>query len=101
VAGSETTASSLAAFFNNLLRHPHVYAKLKEEIRNTFKTEAEINLEIATSLPYLTACIEENLRVFPPAPIGFLRAIQKGGDIIDGRYIPEGVSDSLLKENVC
>ena len=93
VAGSETTASSLAALANNLLRHPQVYAKLKDEIRSTFMSEDEIKLSVANNLPYLNACIEENLRIFPPAPIGFLRAIQQGGDIIDGHSVPEGVSN--------
>ncbi len=93
VAGSETTASSLASLVNMLLRHPKVYAKLTEEIHNTFKSENDITLEVAHSLPYLSACIEENLRIFPPAPIGFLREIQKGGDMIDGSFVPEGVSN--------
>jgi cytochrome P450 len=94
VAGSETTASSLASLSNNLLRHPEVYAKLKHEIRSTFKSEKEIRLEkCMNELPYLTACIEENLRIFPPAPIGFLRSVNKGGDIIDGHAIPGGVSE--------
>lgn len=79
---------------NNLLRHPEIFAKLKDEIRSTFKAESEIRLEIANNLPYLNACIEENLRVFPPAPIGFLRSVQKGGDLIDGHFIPENVSTS-------
>jgi len=79
VAGSETTASSLASFINMMMRHPDIYAK-------------DIKLAVAMELPYLTACIEENLRIFPPAPIGFLRTIQKGGDVIDGNVIPGGVS---------
>lgn len=91
VAGSETTASSLAALTNNLLRHPRVYQKLKDEIRGKFKSEDEIRLVTVNDLPYLNACIEEGLRIFPPAPIGFLRSIQKGGDIIDGHNVPEGV----------
>jgi hypothetical protein len=73
-----------------------VYLKLKEEIRSTFSTENEITLQKVNDLPYLNACIEERLRIFPPAPIGFLRAIQPGGDIIDGHQIPGGVSDSRL-----
>jgi cytochrome P450 len=77
---------------NNLLRHPRVYNKLKEEILSTFKTEEDIKVAVVTELPYLNACLEEGLRIFPPAPIGFLRAIQKGGDVIDGHQIPEGVS---------
>lgn len=46
-------------------------------------------------LAYLTACIEENLRVFPPAPIGFLRSINPGGDTIDGHFLPGGTSVSV------
>jgi cytochrome P450 len=92
VAGSETTASSLALLANNLLRHPRVYDKLKAEIRGTFKSEADISLAKVMDLQYLTACLEENLRVFPPAPIGFLRSINPGGDTIDGHFIPGGVS---------
>jgi hypothetical protein len=33
--------------------------------------------------------------MFPPAPIGFLRTIQEGGDVIDGERLPGGVSSSL------
>lgn len=77
---------------NMLLRHPDIYAKLNEEIRSAFNSEDDITMEVAHNLPYLTACIEENLRFFPPAPIGFLREIQKGGDTIDGCLIPGGVS---------
>jgi cytochrome P450 len=43
-------------------------------------------------LPYMNACLEEGLRMFPPAPIGFLREIQPQGDVVDGRAVPGGVS---------
>jgi len=96
VAGSETTASSLASLANNLLRYSETYIKLKNEIRSTFKTEKEITLErCMNELPYLTACIEENLRVFPPTPIGLLRSVNDGGDIIDGHAVPGGTSVSV------
>ncbi|QDS74784.1 hypothetical protein FKW77_001909 [Venturia effusa] len=92
----ETTASSLASLANNLLRHPEIYAKLKHEIRSTFESEKDIRLErCMNELPYLTACIEENLRIFPPAPIGFLRSVNEGGDIIDGHAVPGGTSVSV------
>ena len=95
VAGSETTASSLSSLANNLLRHPDKYEKLKKEIREAFKSEEEICLEKIMELEYLTACIEENLRIFPPAPIGFLRSINPGGDTIDGVFVPGGTSVSV------
>ena len=92
VAGSETTASSLSALTNNLLRHPDIYCKVKQEVRSAFPSEDQIKLEAVVNLPYLNACIEEGLRVFPPAPIGFLREVQTQGDTIDGHEIPGGVS---------
>jgi cytochrome P450 len=77
---------------NNLLRNPETYVKLKHEIRTVFKAEKDINLaRYMEELPYLTSCIEENLRVFPPAPIGFLRSVNAGGDVIDGHVVPGGV----------
>lgn len=82
----------MASMVNMLLRNPRVYQKLVDEIRNNFKSEDEIRLvRTMEELPYLSACIEENLRIFPPAPIGFLRSVNKGGDIIDGHAIPGGV----------
>ena len=78
-----------------LMRNPRVYKKLTEEIRGAFKSEEDIRLvRTMEELPYLTACLEENLRIFPPAPIGFLRSVNQGGDIIDGHAIPGGVSFS-------
>lgn len=92
IAGTETTAGFLAGLFNQLLRDSRVLNKLKDEIRSNFKTDAEINFEDLVKLPYLTAVIEEGLRIFPSAPIGFVRTVPQGGDTIDGEFVPEGVS---------
>jgi cytochrome P450 len=92
VAGSETTASFLAGWTNLLMRHRHVYDKLAEEVRSTFSTEAEIRFEILKDLPYMSACINEAMRIFPPVPAGLLRTVPKDGDTIDGTFVPGGVS---------
>lgn len=94
VAGSETTAMTLSAMTNFLIAHPNKFEKLKREIRGTFVSETDITVEKATQLQYLNACIEETLRMLPPAPIGFLRSVPVGGDMIDGEYLPGGVSDT-------
>ena len=94
VAGSETTAMTLSAMTAFLTAHPDKFDKLKKEIRGTFASEQEITVEKATSLQYLNACIEETLRMLPPAPIGFLRSVPADGDTIDGEYLPGGVSES-------
>ncbi|KAB5513263.1 cytochrome P450 [Coniochaeta sp. 2T2.1] len=96
VAGSETTASSLAALTNFLLRDPKRFEKVKNEIRTKFASEDEITIAATLEgLPYMNACLEEGLRMFPPAPIGFLRQIQPEGDVVDGHAIPGGTSVSV------
>lgn len=95
IAGTETTAAFLAALFNIILRHPTIYKRLKDEVRSNFKTEADLNFEDLVKLPFMTACIEEGLRIFPSAPIGFVRTVPRGGDTVDGEFIPEGTTVSV------
>ncbi|KAL1890958.1 hypothetical protein Sste5346_007955 [Sporothrix stenoceras] len=95
VAGSETTASSLAAVTNFLLKNPSTYEKCKNEVRSVFDSEDQITVAMMDKLPYMNACLEEGLRMFPPAPIGFLRTIQAQGDVIDGHHIPGGTAVSV------
>jgi cytochrome P450 len=65
---------------------------LTKEIRDNFKSEKDLVFEELVKLPYLTAVIEEGLRIFPSAPIGFVRTVPAGGDTVSGHFIPEGVS---------
>ena len=76
---------------NYLLRHPDYLKKLTDEIRGAIKTEEDLNMDILGSLPFMNACIEEGLRIFPPVPIGLLRTVPKGGSLIDGHMVPENV----------
>jgi cytochrome P450 len=94
VAGSETTATELCGLTNHLLRNPHILKRLTDEIRGAIKTEADINMDILGNLPFMNACIEEGLRIFPPVPVGLLRTVPKGGSLIDGHMVPENVSHS-------
>lgn len=66
--------------------------KLKHEVRSTFKSEDEITLTSVGNLEFMLACLNEALRAYPPAPVGFPREVPKGGVIINGQFIPEGVS---------
>ena len=89
IAGSETVATALAGFFFYVGQHPEVYAKAAKEIRSAFSSESEITIAQITSLRYLTAVIQETLRIYPPAPVTPERL--SPGDTIDGKYVPEGV----------
>jgi cytochrome P450 len=90
VAGSETTANLLSGLFARLFWNPDKYRILCDEIRSSFKSEDEIVYDNLLKLPYLNAVIEEALRVHPPVPTGLLRTVPKGGDTIDGYWVPGG-----------
>ncbi|USP80045.1 cytochrome p450 monooxygenase [Curvularia clavata] len=92
VAGSETTATALSGFTYLVLRHPDIHAKLVHELRSSFTSLGDINVEKVGKLEYLTACIQEALRMYPPVPTGFPRIVPEGGGEISGHYIPGGTS---------
>lgn len=46
----------------------------------------------AKALPYLQACIKENLRMHPPFAGGLVKEVPKGGDTVNGTFIPEGTN---------
>lgn len=92
VAGSETTATLLSGLTYILLKHPEYMQRLKTEVRALRKDE--LTLEKLRHLPFMTACITEALRIYPPTPIPMFRTTPKGGNLICGDWIPEGVSTS-------
>jgi cytochrome P450 len=92
VAGSETSATVLAASAYHLAMCPDVLNCLAKEIRTSFKSESDITIVGVGHLKYLNAVVEESLRAYPPAPWSQPRVIRRGGDIIAGYVVPEGVS---------
>ncbi|KAK7751071.1 hypothetical protein SLS62_007057 [Diatrype stigma] len=90
IAGSETTATLLSGVTYYLLMNPEAMAKLTAEIRGAFKSEDEIDFVSVSTLPYLLACLDEALRMYPPVPAGLPRVVPKGGAKISGNYVPEG-----------
>ncbi|KAF2800224.1 cytochrome P450 [Melanomma pulvis-pyrius CBS 109.77] len=97
IAGTETTAGFLTGLFNLITRaeNRHILDTLTHEIRSNFKKDADLNFEDLVKLPYMTAVIEEGLRMFPSAPIGFVRTVPAGGDTVSGHYVPEGTTVSV------
>ncbi|KAF2422852.1 cytochrome P450 [Tothia fuscella] len=92
VAGSETTATLLCGLTNHLLRNPRMLDRLVKEIRGAIRKEEDLVIKNLIDLPYMNACIEEGLRIFPPVPVGLLRTVPAGGSDIDGHMIPGGTS---------
>ena len=90
MAGSETSAALLSGLTYYLCRTPEVYKKLKDEVRGRFKTADEIT-SVSATFPYLTAVIQEALRIYPPSPIAPPRITPKEGGMVADVFVPGGV----------
>ncbi|KAK9427306.1 cytochrome P450 monooxygenase [Lipomyces doorenjongii] len=95
VAGSETLTTVLAATIHYLLENQESLKALVKENRATFSSEDQITAVATSPLPYLTAVINETLRMSPPLPDGLRREVPKGGAVIAGHAIPEGITVSV------
>jgi cytochrome P450 len=93
-AGGDTTVTTMAATFFYLSRYPACYARLTEEIRTIFADGSEIGAgPKLIACKYLRACIDETLRISPPAGSTLWRDIPCDGKspvVIDGHAVPEG-----------
>ncbi|WP_221088727.1 cytochrome P450 [Deinococcus aquaedulcis] len=66
LAGHETTATLLTFLFLTLARHPEVRAQVQAEVRAGLGQGAPGAAQVR-ALPLLQACIQETLRLYPPA----------------------------------
>ena len=89
-AGSETTATALSGFMFLLGRHHEAMRHLQQEIRGACRDGKEVDIKSSARLPYLQACIEETLRLYPPA-VAISPRVSPGA-VVDGRWVPKGVS---------
>ncbi|XP_052739042.1 cytochrome P450 6B5-like [Bicyclus anynana] len=65
-AGYETTATALSFLLYELAKHKEIQDKLIAEVDCYFKKKnGEIEYECINELPYLEACIDESLRMYP------------------------------------
>lgn len=91
-AGSETTATTLAATTYFLGKHPEILSKLKAEVRSAFKSEQDIDVNSVQSLPYMLAILKESMRVYPAVAVALLRQTPPSGAQIAGNWVNGGVS---------
>jgi cytochrome P450 len=95
IAGSDTTSTAHTALYFYLSRYPECLEKAAEEVRSTFVSGKEIHCGVGSKMPqcvYLRACIDEAMRMTPPAGGILWREVMPGtgGIMIDGHYVPEG-----------
>lgn len=97
IARSETTATLLSGVTYWLLRTPEALRKATREVGSTMKTEADITFNyVASQLPYMLACLDEALRLYPPIPLGLPR-IALAPTYISGYEIAPGVNPPNTK----
>ncbi|KAI0067779.1 cytochrome P450 [Artomyces pyxidatus] len=92
VAGADTSATVLTAFFWYLLQNPGAYQRLQQEVDNTFSGGEEITDAVKLSqMEWLNGCINEACRLQPPLPSGTQRSVGrgKGPKVIGTNVIPD------------
>ncbi|KAI1338852.1 cytochrome P450 [Xylariaceae sp. FL0016] len=93
IAGSVSTTTAICMTLLCLITTPSAYLALQREIDSTFvagKMSDPITDFEAKSMPYLQAVIKEGLRMYPPVLGLGSKQVPKGGDHINGFFIPEG-----------
>jgi hypothetical protein len=101
IAGSETTATLMSGLTYYILKDAERLAKLKAEIRNAFSSVLEIDFVSVNKLPYLLACLDEALRIYPPVADTFPRNTGPEEQIICGKVVPAWVSTSNSRHRAC
>ena len=91
-AGTETVATLLPALTYLLIQNPRAMQKLVHDLRSNFPHMESMTNERLSQMEYLTACIKEGLRLFPPTPEGLPRVAPPEGAMISGHWVPGNVS---------
>jgi cytochrome P450 len=88
-AGSETTGIALTNCLFLLITNPDCLEKLRHEVEPVFEGSDAIvpPFEKVRYLPYLKACLDENLRLHPPSATTTPRITPKQGQEIQGEWI--------------
>ena len=94
VAGSDTTASTLAFAIEYLARYPAIMKQLQDEVE-PFRGK-DVNPQELVNLPILNALINETLRLRPPVPSKSQRMVGTEGMSLLGRWLPPGTVVSIL-----
>jgi cytochrome P450 len=94
VAGSDTSALTLAATFFYLTHNERCLEKVTREVREVFKEQDVESVKPGAALnscKYLRACLDEAMRMSPSVPGILPRAVMHDGFVVDGQFLKEGV----------
>jgi hypothetical protein len=89
--GADTIVTGISGTLFYLLQNPEEMDRVTREVRSVFSDVEDIKSSVSlSSCRYLMACVEETLRMTPPAPLLPPRRVLHGGLKIDGHYLPPG-----------
>ncbi|CAN6478202.1 unnamed protein product [Victoria cruziana] len=93
IAGRDTAGTALSWFFWNLSIHPHVEAKILEEVREVLREKGRESFEPEDldKLLYLHAALSESLRLYPSVPIS-QKAVLKEATLPSGTVVKPGTT---------
>jgi len=95
LGGQETTASTMSWMVYCLTEHPHVQERIREEAAAVLGPERTVpDFADVARLPYLTAAVNETLRVKPITPLNFLEP--NSDTLLAGVALPRGTTVFLL-----
>lgn len=83
-AGFETTSTTLSLFLYEISKNQDAQSKVIEEVDSYFEKNKSIEYECVNEMPYVTACIEETLRLYPV--LGLIAR-----EVMDDYTLPSGL----------
>ncbi|PYH31308.1 cytochrome P450 [Aspergillus neoniger CBS 115656] len=91
IAGSDTSSTTMAAVCHYVTGSSECHRRVTDEVRSAFASLTDIRLGPAlNSCVFLRGCVDEALRLSPPAASALWREVEDGGASIDGHWLPPG-----------
>ncbi|KAK3127389.1 hypothetical protein QOZ80_7AG0572620 [Eleusine coracana subsp. coracana] len=90
--GTDTTVTLVEWIMAELVNHPDVQAKVREEVN----IRPDLNDDDVAAMPYLKAVVMEGLRLHPPGHFLLPHGVQGGDADIAGYIVPKGSEVNFL-----
>jgi len=91
MAGSDSVTAALVPIIYLLTKHPHVYAKVQQEIDAAELSRPVVKYNETLKLKYFRAAVREAMRLYPSFGSTWPRIVPEGGcDIVPGIFVPGG-----------
>ncbi|UPK95576.1 hypothetical protein LCI18_006511 [Fusarium solani-melongenae] len=95
VAGSDTSATSMAVAVLEIISHPSIEKRLVEELDAAIPDKDNLpSIKSLENIPYLTACVKEGIRFAAAVPGRLPRVVPNNVStpfIVDDKVVPPGV----------